>query len=472
MKQLLTINLISFCIGTAILAGPLHDASQEGNVQEVQRLIASGADVNAKDESGGYTPLHRASLNSKGGLEVVKLLVTSKAKLNIKNDSGETPLHIASLDGNFEVAEFLVKSKADVNTKNKEGKNSLHLAAMHCASMVADGRVELSQESSQVIKYLLSGSKAGIDSEDNEGNTPLHIANEYCGVDVIKILVENKANVNVINKEGETPLHKAFFLGNTEAVKFLVANKANINAKNKAGETALHLAISRGLDIVTFLVNNKADKNAKNKEGKTPLDLARDYEAAEIVAFLTAGNSSNESVTESQPIILGEVFATKGDSAVDLLYPGSKVKTGETLYVFQNGKPVSKLVVTQTFHTKVSAKVINTSVVITKGMSFGRLKEVKKEANVNTEKWSAYQGLMLWTDANKKCAKLKMRLPTFEELEEANKSGVMEQWKKELIPSNNPNTHWCNDPNQAFDSENGSIGGMLMEYEFHVHCIR
>ena len=68
------------------------------------------------------------------------------------------------------------------------------------------------------------------------------------------------------------------------------------------------------------------------------------------------------------------MFAAKGKS-VDLKHTGSDIKIGETLYIFQDGKPVSQLTVTQTFHTKVTAKIVSASVAITKGMSYGRLKK-------------------------------------------------------------------------------------------------
>ena len=37
----------------------LHEAATEGDVEKIKTLISGGADVNAKDDSGG-TPLHNA----------------------------------------------------------------------------------------------------------------------------------------------------------------------------------------------------------------------------------------------------------------------------------------------------------------------------------------------------------------------------------------------------------------------------
>ncbi len=39
--------------GAAVLAGPLHDAAKKGNIEQVEQLIADGADVNQQDRRTG-----------------------------------------------------------------------------------------------------------------------------------------------------------------------------------------------------------------------------------------------------------------------------------------------------------------------------------------------------------------------------------------------------------------------------------
>lgn len=95
---------------------------------------------------------------------------------------------------------------------------------------------------------------------------------------------------------------------------------------------------------------------------------------AALTDKLTVPIEHKNAPLESKPkfTILGEVFAPKG-GLVDLKYSGHDVRMGGILYVFQDGQPVCKMVVTQAFHTKLTAKIISSSVTLAKGMQFGKL---------------------------------------------------------------------------------------------------
>lgn len=67
----------------------LHLAAFEGEVKEVERLLASGADVDARTEHVLMTPLHIAS--ERGHLEVVQTLLKYGANISACDDSGYAP---------------------------------------------------------------------------------------------------------------------------------------------------------------------------------------------------------------------------------------------------------------------------------------------------------------------------------------------------------------------------------------------
>ena len=97
-----------------------HGAAMMGMIELVKQHIASGADVNAKDD-GGATPLHRAALN--GRKETVELLTANGAEVNAKDNLGWTPLDQAIAFEQPEIADLLRKHGAKTSAGLKaEGK--------------------------------------------------------------------------------------------------------------------------------------------------------------------------------------------------------------------------------------------------------------------------------------------------------------------------------------------------------------
>jgi ankyrin repeat protein len=75
--------------------------------------------VNAENDSG-WTPLHMAS--QEGHLDVVKVLLARHPKVNAQEADGETALHLAAFYGHLGVAQVLLKNGAGLRIENKEGK--------------------------------------------------------------------------------------------------------------------------------------------------------------------------------------------------------------------------------------------------------------------------------------------------------------------------------------------------------------
>jgi len=84
---------------------PMHQASQDGDVENTLFLLRCGADPNARDKDN-MSPLHRASRS--GHLEVVRTLLTHGAHANTRDESDWTPLHFASQEGHLEVVRLLL----------------------------------------------------------------------------------------------------------------------------------------------------------------------------------------------------------------------------------------------------------------------------------------------------------------------------------------------------------------------------
>jgi ankyrin repeat protein len=107
---------------------PLRLAAQYNQLEVVELLIAEGADVNAKEDIYGRTPLFWAA-TKEGHKEIAEILITKGADVNVKSgDEETTPLHQAALYGHKEIAELLIANGADVNAKNDDGWTPLKFA--------------------------------------------------------------------------------------------------------------------------------------------------------------------------------------------------------------------------------------------------------------------------------------------------------------------------------------------------------
>jgi ankyrin repeat protein len=108
MKKLtlcIRLPLSMICVmSSSALAGPLHEAARTGDINEVERLIADGAKVNARDKLGAR-PLHLPAY--RGHQAVAKLLIANGAKVNARDKQGRTPLYWAELGDHMDIVELL-----------------------------------------------------------------------------------------------------------------------------------------------------------------------------------------------------------------------------------------------------------------------------------------------------------------------------------------------------------------------------
>jgi hypothetical protein len=126
MALLMAVLVVWATVGIAGLDEDLRKASGLGDLSEVNRLLAKGADVNAKDRIGS-TALMCAS--QFGHHKVVEALLAKGADVNAKEKGyGQTALMLASMRRHPEVVQALLAKGADVNAKDKFGLTALDWA--------------------------------------------------------------------------------------------------------------------------------------------------------------------------------------------------------------------------------------------------------------------------------------------------------------------------------------------------------
>ena len=98
-----------------------------GQAEAVRASIAAGADVNAKDGSGGM-PLHEAARG--GHAEVVRVLIDAGAAVDARDELDRTPLHRAARKGHADVAQVLIAAGAAVDARDTDDETPLQIATV------------------------------------------------------------------------------------------------------------------------------------------------------------------------------------------------------------------------------------------------------------------------------------------------------------------------------------------------------
>ncbi len=107
------------------LSDDLIDAVSDMDVVSLNVLLADGADINVADQKGN-TPLMVASKN--GNPRIVGIILAHNPDVDVKNADGKTALMIAAEHGQTLVVEQLIEEGANFEAKNAEGFTPLEIA--------------------------------------------------------------------------------------------------------------------------------------------------------------------------------------------------------------------------------------------------------------------------------------------------------------------------------------------------------
>ena len=217
MKNFLLTTIAAVLLVVTGLAGPIHDAVKNGNIDEVQWQLDAGVDPNLKN-SKGATPLHYAA--SAGHNDIVELLIERGANVNA-TDSGKggTPLDYAHWGDQEEVIETLNAHNAQ-REHEKGGKGIGQSSLIHDAAL--DGDID------EVQRQLDAGVDPNLKS--SKGATPLFYAVYGGHLEIVELLITRGADVNAVYLNNSV-LDQAHSYDDQEIVELLEVHGAEVADK-------------------------------------------------------------------------------------------------------------------------------------------------------------------------------------------------------------------------------------------------
>ena len=217
MKNFLLTTIAAVLLVVTGLAGPIHDAVKNGNIDEVQWQLDAGVDVN-EESSNGLTPLHYAA--SAGHNDIVELLIERGANVNA-TDSGKggTPLDYAHWGDQEEVIETLNAHNAQ-REHEKGGKGIGQSSLIHDAAL--DGDID------EMQRQLDAGVDPNLKS--SKGATPLFYAVYGGHLDIVELLITRGADVNAVYLNNSV-LDQAHSYDDQEIVELLEVHGAEVADK-------------------------------------------------------------------------------------------------------------------------------------------------------------------------------------------------------------------------------------------------
>ena len=175
-------------------------ACRTGKKEDVEKTLAEGADINAKNEEGWSGLAWAVRYDN---LEIARLLVSKGADIHIKGLSRaydspglhffiteETLLMLVCRNGNERMADMLIQNGVDLAVKGNMGWTALHFAA-------ALGHKNIFE--------TLTEHGGDLKAVSNEGKSPLHVTAEYGRFLIVEMLVAKGVDVNVMDNNGNTP---------------------------------------------------------------------------------------------------------------------------------------------------------------------------------------------------------------------------------------------------------------------------
>jgi ankyrin repeat protein len=205
-----------------------------------------------------YAGLHAAAAN--GDVAEIEQLIAAGEPPDLQDSNSRTPLIVAAFRRQHAAAQALIKAGANPNAFDLERYDIVTIAA-------ANNDLDM-------LKIALAGgARAGNITSSYEG-TALILASHRGHVEIVNTLIEAKAPLDHVNNLGWTALIEAVVLGNggkdhTAIVAALVKAGADTTIKDRQGNTALTHARNRRYDDMVKILEPATGRRTFNLRGPT-----------------------------------------------------------------------------------------------------------------------------------------------------------------------------------------------------------
>ncbi|XP_020774936.1 kinase D-interacting substrate of 220 kDa B isoform X1 [Boleophthalmus pectinirostris] len=276
---------------TSLAVQSLFGYVEEENLPAIKAHLDKFRDVDSRSDNG-QTPLMVAS--EQGNLEIVQELIRRGANVNLDDIDSWTSLICAAKEGHIEVVQELLENGANLEHRDMGGWTALMWAAYK-------GRTE-------VARLLLEkGANPNITGQYSV--YPIIWAAGRGHAEIVHLLLQHSAKVNCSDKYGTTPLIWAARKGHYDSVMHLLANGADVDQEGANSMTALIVAVKGGYtDVVKELLKRNPNVNMTDKDGNTALAIAAKEGHTEIVQdLLDAGTYVNIPDRSGETMLIGAV---------------------------------------------------------------------------------------------------------------------------------------------------------------------
>ena len=279
-------------------------ACRSGQVALVNKLEELNLFSPESFDNNGFTILHFCGM--KNNLELFKYLLTQyKLVIDIKDESGKTPLHMASWYASSSVVEYIVSIQGNeaLLVTDDGDRSCLHWASIAGMTIYADivynelhasrdapvvglinsrqikpnidfiKRNERVRMFSSLLKKASTCPNFNINATTTNGRTLLHLASDTGSTLLVKALEEYNISSSLADN-GASPLHWAAWSGSTSVLGYIISHyNLNTNDPDYTGRTPLVYSCRSGsINSVQYLINNhNSDPNITDNNGMTPL---------------------------------------------------------------------------------------------------------------------------------------------------------------------------------------------------------